>query len=112
MRQAMRELRKRLGLAIAAIVALLVIGTFAYSSIEGWRLIDSFYFIATTLTTVGLGDFVPTHDVSKLFTVFFVFAGVGIMLYSLSVIADSLFRKGVRSIESHNHNGSGKAGAK
>ena len=42
MRQAMRELRTRLGLAIAAIVALLVIGTFAYSSIEGWRLIDSF----------------------------------------------------------------------
>ena len=58
-----------------------------YHLIEKWRYIDSLYFAAATMTTVGYGDITPKTDIGKLFTIVYVFAGVAIALYGLSVIA-------------------------
>jgi hypothetical protein len=40
-----------------------------------------------TMTTVGFGDFHPTSTVSKMFTLFFAFAGVGLSLFVLTALA-------------------------
>ena len=103
----MPKAKVKLGAAISAVVVLLAIGTVSYHYIEGWRFIDSFYFTSMTLTTVGFGDFVPSHDASKLFTVFFGFAGIGIMFFALSVLAGSFFehRGRLPSIEKAIKNG-------
>jgi voltage-gated potassium channel len=53
-----------------------------YSTVEGWSVVDAFYFSVTTLTTVGLGDLAPTTTMGKLFTVVYIFAGLGIILGS------------------------------
>jgi hypothetical protein len=64
------------GLLIA--VALIVgAGTAFYAIVEDWRLVDSFYFSITTLTTVGYGDFAPKTDAGKLFTVGYLVIGLG-----------------------------------
>ena len=54
-------------------------GTIFYSSVVGWSTVDAFYFSVTTLTTMGLGDLAPSTTSGKLFTVLYIFAGLGII---------------------------------
>jgi voltage-gated potassium channel len=65
-------------LAVSAATAL-VIGTIVYSILEGWSLLDSLYFSVVTLATVGFGDLHPTTDPAKLFTIVYIFTGIGIL---------------------------------
>ena len=58
-----------------------------YHRVEKWRYIDAMYFAAATMTTVGYGDITPKTDAGKLFTILFVFAGVGIALYGLTLMS-------------------------
>jgi len=64
----------------------LLSGTIFYSLAEGWSLVDAFYFSVTTLTTVGLGDLSPTTTVGKLFTVVYIFTGLGLVAGFISTI--------------------------
>ena len=57
----------------------LLVGTLAYSVIEGWSFVDSFYFSSVALTVVGFGDLRPSTDFSKIFTVFYIFSGIAIV---------------------------------
>ena len=61
------------------VVAILALGTWFYARFENWRALDAFYFTITTLTTVGYGDFAPKTDVGKIFTVFYIFVGLGLI---------------------------------
>jgi len=65
-------------LGIAAVL-LLVVGTVAFHYMEGWSWVDSFYFSAVAGTTVGFGDLTPSTDISKLFSVAYIFVGIGII---------------------------------
>src|SRR5918998_103732 len=69
------------------VVITLLGGTIFYSSVEGWTIVDAFYFSVTTLTTVGLGDLAPTTTVGKLFTVAYIFAGLGLIAGFISIVA-------------------------
>jgi voltage-gated potassium channel len=74
----------------------LLIGTIFYSYQEGWGLIDAFYFSVTTLTTVGFGDPAPTTPVGKLFTVFYIFSGLGLIAGFINAIAEEHVSSGGR----------------
>ena len=82
-----RKYHRRLTYIIIVIVAILFGSATFYHYIENWRYIDALYFSAATMTTVGYGDITPKTDAGKIFTIIFVFAGVGIALYGLSLIA-------------------------
>ena len=66
---------------------LLVSGTMFYWSVEDWTLIQSLYFSVVTLTTVGYGDFTPTSDYSRIFTIVYIFIGLGVLVAFLSSLA-------------------------
>jgi voltage-gated potassium channel len=86
-------LKKKLTIIITNIIILLAVGTVFFHEFEGWGWIDSFYFTSTTLMTIGYGDLHPTIAMTKLFTVFFAFAGIGLMLYSLTTLASEVLVK-------------------
>lgn len=64
----------------------LLTGTMAYHYIEGWSYIDSLYFSVVTLTTIGFGDFAPQTDAGKLFTIFYIIMGIGVILTFINVL--------------------------
>lgn len=68
------------------VVVLLTIGTVFYHSIEKFNWLDALYFSVTTLTTVGFGDHVPTTDIGKIFTIFYIFTGIGIILAFVNLV--------------------------
>jgi len=79
--------------SLATLLSLLISGSLFYSQVEGWTLVDSFYFTVITITTVGYGDLAPTTTTSKLFTIFLIFMGVGLGLFVISSLSES-FRRG------------------
>lgn len=88
MRAVRRSLRDPEFRALFVLVVLtLATGTFFYAWIEGWSLLDAFYFSAITLTTVGYGDLAPVTAEGKLFTVFYIFAGIGIIVSFVDAVA-------------------------
>jgi hypothetical protein len=69
------------------VISLFLVGTVFYSLAEGWSPVDAFYFSTMTLATVGFGDLAPSNDLTKLFTVFYVLAGVGTLVSFFSELA-------------------------
>ena len=67
-------------------IAILGVGTLAYRYLEEWSWIDSLYFSVITLTTVGYGDFSPSTDAGKLFTIFYILIGIGIILSFIDAV--------------------------
>jgi hypothetical protein len=64
---------------LVSAIALLAVGTVVYTVLEGWRPLDSLYFCVVTLATVGFGDYTPTTDLAKLFTIGYIMTGIGIL---------------------------------
>lgn len=63
----------------ASVLVLLVVGTVSYRLLEDWSWVDSLYFSVVAASTVGFGDLTPTSDAAKLFTIVYIFVGVGII---------------------------------
>ena len=62
------------------------VGALIYHWLEGWSLLDSFYFVIVSLTTIGYGDLAPTTPLTKLITIFYAINGVAILLMLLDEI--------------------------
>ena len=70
-----------------ALLGLLATGTVFYSLVEGWDPLDALYFSVISLATVGYGDLTPHTALGKVFTIFFVLAGVGVLVVFVSEVA-------------------------
>jgi voltage-gated potassium channel Kch len=67
-------------------IIILGIGSVAYHYLENWNWLDSIYFSIITLTTIGYGDFSPQTDGGKLFTIFYILIGIGIILSFINTV--------------------------
>lgn len=90
------RLKRHMFLALM-IFALYVLGGISfYSSTEGWSTVDSVYFIAATFTTIGYGDVTPVTNAGKIFTVFFSFFGIAMVLYFMSLFGKYFYRRVIK----------------
>ena len=78
---------------LALVVSLLVSGTTFFTLVEGWSVLDSFYFSVTTLTTVGFGDPAPATALGKIFTIVYIFVGLGVIGGFINVLAKNTFAR-------------------
>lgn len=84
--------------ALLFLVAItLASGTVFYWRVEEWSVLDSLYFSVVTLTTIGYGDLAPSTAASKVFTIFYAFIGIGLIVGFVNAIARrSVARRGER----------------
>ena len=92
MRAVIRDPEGKVLLVSAA--TMIAVGTVVYHVLEGWSFLDLLYFSVVTLATVGYGDFHPTTDVARLFTVGYILVGIGILAAFASELTK--FRKAER----------------
>src|SRR5215472_11417849 len=81
-------LRFRLAAILLGIV--IVLGVGGYMLINGWSLLDSFYMVIITISTVGYGEVHPQGTAGRLFSSVVIVVGVGTMLYAFGVFAETL----------------------
>lgn len=77
----------RLRQIVILLIALNVIGTAGYMIIEGWSFLDALYMTVITLGTIGYGETKPLHTDGRIFTMIFIFTGLGAFTYALSSLA-------------------------
>jgi voltage-gated potassium channel len=80
------------------LLIILIAGTLGYHFIEGWPLFDSLYMSVITLATVGYGETHPLTTSGRVFTIFLILGGMGIILYGISEITQFIVQGGIGGI--------------
>jgi voltage-gated potassium channel len=80
----------RLVFALLVVVSLFIIGTLGFHFIEGLDYLQSLYLTSITLTTIGYGDYYPHTRPGMVFTIILVLFGVGTMLYTVGLLAETM----------------------
>ncbi len=81
---------ERLLFAFVLLALVLFVGTLGYFLIEGWSLFDALYMTIITLSTVGYGEVHPLSEAGRFFTIFLIFAGVGIAFYVFTMVTETI----------------------
>ncbi|MCK7522614.1 MAG: potassium channel family protein [Ignavibacteriales bacterium] len=80
-------------------------GTAGYSVIERWSLFDSLYMTVITLATVGYGETHPLSTPGRVFTLFLIMGGMGIILYGVSEVTQFIVQGGIGGIARETEDG-------
>jgi len=72
------------------VVIYFAVGCWFYTQTEGWSVVDAIYFQMATVSTVGYGDFSPTKDASRVFTVFWILIGILVIFAQLAKAVNAL----------------------
>jgi voltage-gated potassium channel len=80
----------RFRLAVVLLGVVIAYGITGYMLIERWDLLDSFYMVIITISTVGYQEVHPLSTVGRIFTSTLIVVGVGTMLYGFGVFAETL----------------------
>ena len=97
----MQLLATQLTRSLLALGALVALGVAGYMLIEGWSFLDAAYMTIITFTTVGYEEVRPLSQTGRIFNMFVMVGGVGVMLYILTsvvhmVVAQQALRHLVR----------------
>jgi voltage-gated potassium channel len=71
---------------VAHLGSILLVGVLGYHFIERWSFFDALYMTIITLATVGYGETHPLSTAGRVFTMFLIMGGMGIILYGLTEI--------------------------
>ena len=72
------------------LAVIILYGVAGYMLIDRWNLLDSFYMVIITISTVGYGEIHPQSVAGRIFTSTLIVTGVATMLYGFGVFAETL----------------------
>jgi potassium channel subfamily K protein 1 len=82
--------------ALFVLIFFFIIPASLYSKIEGWSYLNSFYYCFISLSTVGLGDYVPGDHVDqqhrhiyKILSTIYLIGGVTVMVWLLQIFSET-----------------------
>jgi voltage-gated potassium channel len=83
---------------LVMLIGVLVLGTVGYMVIEKWEFLDAIYMTVITITTVGFKEVKDVSEAGRVFTLIIIFTGMGIMAYTLGMVAQVMVDFQIRSI--------------
>ncbi|MGD8682332.1 MAG: potassium channel family protein [Chloroflexota bacterium] len=86
--------------AAVFLAVMITSGTIIYTVVEGWSMLDSLYFSVIAASTVGFGDFAPTTDIGKIYTIIYVLVTTGLLLLVLGRVATEMIAVRVGTAQS------------
>lgn len=75
---------KRIILALFLLALVIEAGIFGYMWIEGWNIPDSLYMTIITIASVGYMEVNPLSPHGRIFTIFLIIFGMGVLLFGIS----------------------------
>ncbi len=84
---------------IILLIGTIIFGTLAYHVIEGWPLFDCLYMTVITITTTGYKEVGEMGVYGKILSMFLMFFGVGIFMYTINVLVPVLVERRIRRWE-------------
>ena len=88
---------------LLAVALVLTTGTVGYVAIEGWSFLDAVYMTIITVTTVGYGETNALSPAGRVFTIFIIIIGVGLVLYLLTQITQMVVEGKLRQMLGRRH---------
>ncbi|MFE6167843.1 ion channel [Viridibacillus arvi] len=72
---------------------ILLSGTMFYTKVEGWSILDAIYFCVVSLIPSGVDtSLTPTTNLGKVFTMFYLAVGVGVMFLTLLTLGKTMIK--------------------
>lgn len=76
--QELREQTSQFSIIAFALIMLVIASTIFFRYVEGWNLLNSYYFTIVTIATVGYGDLTPTTNLGKMGATIVIIIGIGL----------------------------------
>lgn len=89
--------------SIFILLLILVYGTSGYMLIEESSLTDAIYMTVISITTVGFNEVIPLSPAGKYFTMLLIFGGVGLFLFIVSLITQTMVEGGLQTFLGRRH---------
>ena len=84
---------------LTLLAVLVAAGTVFFHLVEGWSLLDAYFFTVVTLSTVGYGNLVPVTAAGKIGTTVLIFLGIGVFALAIQHIGETAVRRRARRIK-------------
>lgn len=92
---------KKILIILVNFILLILVGTLGYSAFLGVKLLDALYMTVISISTVGYSEIAPMNDVSKVFTIFIILWGLGIVGYTFTNIVVMFVDGRIRELWRH-----------
>lgn len=69
--------------SVVGLIVVIIVGTVGYMIIEGWSFLDGLYMTVITIGSIGYQEVHPLGESGRIFTIFLIFTGFGVVGYVL-----------------------------
>ena len=80
-------------------IIVIIVGAIFYHIVEHLTWLDAVYFCVVTLATVGYGDITPKTPLGKVFTIFYILIGIGIIAFFANTLIKRAYYHRMKRLE-------------